>query len=99
MPLVLPDPHHHRQGRRRADGETALPVTDLRLGRDLSPEAGTPAGPAAVIDWLTRRFGAWLMAAMSTPRAVNTRAVRITAHTGHSAPLLTWQLWPLLLRL
>jgi hypothetical protein len=34
-----------------------------------------------VIDRLTRRFGAWLMAAMSTPRAVNIRAVRITAHS------------------
>jgi len=33
-----------------------------------------------VIDRLTRRFGAWLMAAMGTPRAVNTRAVRIIAH-------------------
>ena len=52
-----------------------------------------------MIGRLTRRFGAWLMAAMSTPRAVNVRAVRITAHTGHSAPLLAWQPWPLLLRL
>jgi hypothetical protein len=85
MPLVQPDPHRHRQARRRADGESALPVADMRLGRDLSSEAGTPGGPAPVIDRLTRRFGAWLMAAMSTPRAVNTRAVRITAHTGHSA--------------
>jgi hypothetical protein len=50
-----------------------------------------------VIDRLTRRFGVWLTVAMSTPRAVNTRAVRITAHTGHSAPLLAWQLWLLLL--
>jgi hypothetical protein len=50
-----------------------------------------------VIDRLTRRFGAWLMAAMGTPRAVNIRAVRIIARTGHSAPLLAWQLWPLLL--
>jgi hypothetical protein len=69
----------------------------MRLGRELSPEAGTPGGPAPVIDRLTRRFGVWLMVAMSTPRAVNTRAVRITAHTGHSAPLLAWQLWLLLL--
>jgi len=52
-----------------------------------------------MIDRLTRRFGAWPMAAMSTPQTVNIRAVRITAHTGHSAPLLAWQLWPLLLRL
>jgi hypothetical protein len=52
-----------------------------------------------VIDRLTCRLGAWLMAAMSTPRAVNARAVRITAHTGYSAPLLAWQLWSLLLRL
>jgi hypothetical protein len=34
-----------------------------------------------VIDRLPRRFAAWLMAAMSTPRAVNIRAVRITAHS------------------
>jgi hypothetical protein len=34
-----------------------------------------------VIDRLTRRLGAWLMAAMGTPRAVNTRAVRIIAHS------------------
>jgi len=33
-----------------------------------------------VIDRLTRRFGAWLMAAMGTPRSVNIRAVRITTH-------------------
>jgi hypothetical protein len=52
-----------------------------------------------VIDRLTRRSGAWLMAAMGMPRAVNIRAVRITAHTGHSAPLRAWQLWPLLLTL
>ena len=81
MPLVLPDPHQHRQARRRADGETALPVADMQLRRDLSPQAGTPGGPAPVIDRLTRRFGAWLIAAMSTPRAVNIRAVRITAHS------------------
>jgi hypothetical protein len=81
MPLVLPDPHQHRQARRRADGETALPVADMQLGRELSPEASTPGGPAPVIDRLTRRFAAWLMAAMSTPRAVNIRAVRIIAHS------------------
>jgi hypothetical protein len=57
MPLVLPDPHQHRQARRRADGETALPVADLQLGRELSPEASTPGGPAPVIDRLTRRSG------------------------------------------
>lgn len=34
-----------------------------------------------MIDRLTRRFAAWLMAAMSTPRAVNIRAVRIIAHS------------------
>ena len=81
MPLVLPDPHRHRQARRRADGETALPVADMQLRRDLSPQAGTPGGPAPVIDRLTRRFGAWLIAAMSTPQTVNIRAVRITAHS------------------
>jgi hypothetical protein len=34
-----------------------------------------------MIDRLTRRFGAWPMAAMSTPQTVNTRAVRIIAHS------------------
>ena len=34
-----------------------------------------------MIDRLTRRFGAWLIAAMSTPQTVNARAVRVTAHS------------------